>query len=49
MRFWFVVGLGVAGLSNPDHDGFWVDYLAHELAHQFDGYHTFNSKVAHAG
>ncbi|MDB2365856.1 proprotein convertase P-domain-containing protein [Luminiphilus sp.] len=40
---------GITGRGNPIGDPFDVDYVAHEIGHQFGGNHTYNGTVCNTG
>jgi len=42
-------GVGLSGGLEPRNDTFWVDFVAHELGHQFGAPHTYNSEMGACG
>ncbi|WP_126653707.1 reprolysin-like metallopeptidase [Chryseobacterium aureum] len=42
-------GRGITGSPNPVGDPYDIDYVAHEVGHQFGGPHTFNATTVNCG
>jgi hypothetical protein len=40
---------GTTGINPPEGDPFWVDFVAHEMGHQFGGNHTFDGTGTNCG
>ncbi len=40
---------GTTGINPPEGDPFWIDFVAHEMGHQYGGNHTFDGTGTNCG